>query len=234
MASETVYLQVAKAVWDWIQNDVSGWMRALGDLKTVLMAHDLESDDTVIYALRFSAFSISIAVLIDLAAKIIFGTTPSYTRFAADFILYYVVTFVYAICCKVVAVLMRSKVSLRACFMMALFATVYWAPVNLLDYITFSDLQVRRMLTLGFFDFSTGSPWLDIPALSSKQLFILSMVATLTFIIYLYVAIKMISASRYVFKVGGLRATIIVFGSVSLHDVIQMTLMRPVFEAALD
>jgi len=56
MASETVYLQVAKAAWDWIQNDVGMWMRALGDLKTVLMAHDLESDETVIYALRFSAF----------------------------------------------------------------------------------------------------------------------------------------------------------------------------------
>jgi hypothetical protein len=49
--------------------------------------------------------------------------------------------------------------------------------------------------------------------------------------IYLYVAIKIISASRYVFKVGGSRATIIVSASVLLHDVIQMTVMRPVFDA---
>src|SRR5690242_10711635 len=36
MASEPVYLQVAKAAWDWIQQDINVWMRALSDLKTVL------------------------------------------------------------------------------------------------------------------------------------------------------------------------------------------------------
>jgi hypothetical protein len=100
----------------------------------------------LVFALRF---------LLTLPRKSYLEQPPSYTRLAADFIVYYVVTFVFAICYKVVAVLMRSKVSLRACVMMALFATVYWAPVNLLDYITFSDLQVRKMLTIGF---STSPP----------------------------------------------------------------------------
>src|SRR5215472_13075924 len=134
MASETVYLQVAKAAWDWIQNDVGMWMRALGDLKTVLMAHDLESDETVIYALRFSAFSIFIAILVDVPPYIIFGKPLSFTILTADFIIYYIVAFVFSIFSKMMAVLVRCKISLRVCLMMALFATVYFALSNLTDY----------------------------------------------------------------------------------------------------
>ena len=224
MASESVYLQVAKAAWDWIQQDINVWMRALGDLKAVLMARDLESDETVIYALRFSAFSICVAILVDIPPYIIFGKPLAFKNLIANFILYYIVAFVFAICTKVVAVLVRSTVSLRVCFMMALFATVYFSPVNLIDYVTFSDQQIRRILTREIPTLSTSF----YTQLLSQQSFILVVIIfTLTTIIYLYVAIKMISASRYVFKVGGLRATIIVSGSVLLHDIMQMTVMRP-------
>jgi len=228
MASESVYLQVAKAAWDWIQQDINVWMRALGDLKAVLMARDLESDETVIYALRFSAFSICVAILVDIPPYIIFGKPLTFNNLIANFILYYIVAFVFAICAKVVAVLVRSNVSLRACFMMALFATVYFSPVNLIDYVTFSDQQMRRMLSLEIPTLSTFAAF--VTQLSNEQKFVMLVILfPLTTIIYLYVAIKMISASRYVFKVGGFRATIIVSGSVLLHNVIQMTVMRPVF-----
>jgi hypothetical protein len=229
MASESVYLQVAKAAWDWIQQDINVWMRALGDLKAVLMARDLESDETVIYALRFSAFSICVAILVDIPPYIIFGKPLAFKNLIANFILYYIVAFVFAICTKVVAVLVRSNVSLRVCFMMALFATVYFSPVNLIDYVTFSDQQMRRILLREIPTLSTFAAFAT--QLSNEQIFILAILFPLTTIIYLYVAIKMISASRYVFKVGGFRATVIVSGSVLLHDVIQMTVMRPVFDA---
>jgi hypothetical protein len=226
MASETVFLQIAKGMWDWVQQDVNTWMRALGDLKTVLTAHDLESDETVIYALRFSAFSVIVAILIGMPAQIIFGKTPfSYIQIGAIFVLYYVVAFVFAICSRVVAALVRSKVTLRACFMMALFATVYWAPCNLLNYITLSDEKVYKAMTIG------GD--LGITEFSRSQLSILFMSVLVAIPIYLYVMVKMVSASRYVFKVGGLRATIIVLGSVLLAQTIQVTAMRPVFDAAV-
>jgi hypothetical protein len=229
MASEPVYLQVAKAAWDWIQQDINVWMRALSDLKTVLMARDLESNETVIYALRFSAFSICVAILVDIPPYIIFSKPLSFTNLTANFILYYIVAFVFAICAKVVAVLVRSNVSLRVCFMMALFATVYYSPVNLIDYVTFSDQQVHRMLSREIPTSSTFTVFAR--RLSYEQIVILAKLLLLTTIIYLYVAIKMIYASRYVFKVGGFRATIIVVGSVLLHDIIKMTVMRPVFDA---
>jgi hypothetical protein len=157
MPSETVFLQVAKGIWDWTTRR-KYWMRALGDLKTVLTAHDLESDETVIYALRFSAFSVCAAVLVGIPAQIIFGKTAlTSIQIAAIFIFYYVVAFVFAICSKMVAVLVRSKVTLRACLMMALFAMVCWAPCHLLDYIVLSDVEVYRAMVLGVIPDQIGS-----------------------------------------------------------------------------
>jgi hypothetical protein len=189
VASEPVYLQIAKAAWDWIQQDINVWMRAFGDLQAVLMAHDLESDETVIYALRFSAFSICIAILVDIPPYIIFGKPLSFTILAADFIVYYIVTFVFAICSKVVAVLVRSNVSLRVCFMMALFVTVYFALANLTDYVTFSDQQIRRTLTREIPTVSTFVAF--VTHLFAQQVLSVIIVGTLTTIIYLYVAMQL-------------------------------------------
>jgi TIR domain len=219
-------VQVAKGTWDWVQHDVNTWMRALGDLRTVLTTHDLESDEAVLYALRFSAFSICAAILIGIPAQIIFDKTPVTTALiAAIFVLYYIVAFVFAICSKVVAVLVGSKVTLRACFVMAFFATIYWAPCRLLDYIVKSDQKVYRAMTLG--------ENLDITKLTNAQLriFVLSIVVAIP--IYIYIAVKMVSASCYVFKVGGLRATIIVLGAASSEMAIQITVMQPVFDAVV-
>jgi hypothetical protein len=226
VASETVLFQVAKALWDWIQEDVNTWLRALGDLKTVLMAHDLESDETVIYALRFSAFSVCAAILIGIPAQIIFYKLPALTQIGAVFILYYVVAFVFAICSKATAVLVRSKASFRACFMMALFAMVYWAPGSLIDYIDLSDLKVYRLLYLARVD----PRQLD---LSVWDKYIIAITAVAMIPIYSYVFVKMVSASRYVFKVGGLRATIIVLFSSILEQFVQVTILGPLFDALI-
>ena len=72
MASESSYLAIAGAVWGWIKEDISTWARALGNLKAVLEEQDLESNDVIRVALRFSAFSIMIAILVDLPPKWVF------------------------------------------------------------------------------------------------------------------------------------------------------------------
>lgn len=59
------YLKLIAAFWGWVKLDADIWLREMIDLKSVLAERDLESEETFVLAIRFSAFSITIAMLVD-------------------------------------------------------------------------------------------------------------------------------------------------------------------------
>ena len=70
--AEPGYLQLIAGFWEWVQQEISTWLRAFGNLKEVLAERDLLSDDTLKFSLRFSAFNIVLAMLVDLPPKVFF------------------------------------------------------------------------------------------------------------------------------------------------------------------
>jgi hypothetical protein len=107
--AEPAYLQLIASFWEWVKQDINTWFRALGNLKEVLAEHDLQSEDTIRFSLRFSAMSIIIAMLVDLPAKAFFAPQSLTVLYAASsFILYYVMIFVYAISLKIASFILIS------------------------------------------------------------------------------------------------------------------------------
>ena len=88
--AEPPYLQLIASFWEWSQQEINTWLRAFGNLKEVLAERDLLSEDTFKSSLRFSAFNILIAMLVDLPPKVVFAPKGvSMLMFAALFILYH-------------------------------------------------------------------------------------------------------------------------------------------------
>jgi hypothetical protein len=224
MAAESGFIQLAGAFWEWLKQDVNLWARAVGDLKSILAEQDLDTDDALKFALRFSALSILIALLASYPAVIFFlpHDIPP-IQIAAIFLMYYVIAFLCALGSKIMAIVVRSKTSMRRCFILALMATAYWPLCNLLDYITYSDEKVYRILMLG----ELGNK--SVVSADIAKMVVLGLLVGLA--IYLYVFTKLISASRYIFGVGRFRAAIIVLGPAAFQMFFQLVPLKPFFEA---
>ncbi len=220
-ASGSGYQELLGAAWEWIKRDADTWVRTLGDLRAVLTEYGLESEDTLKFALRFSAFSILIAMLVDYPAKtLLLGETFSITISRPIFILYYVVTFAVSVALKIMSVIVVARRSMRVCFVMSLFATVYWPLQNLTDYISFSD----RTLYTSILDLKLVGPGMTTPSI---------MVALIAVTVAAFMFIKLVSATRYVFRVSLVRSSIMVSGVSVILSVIQVFPMRPIFDALL-
>jgi hypothetical protein len=161
-------------------------------------------------------------MLIEYSARYIFiPKSLSLQGAVALFVLYYVQTFIVASSARILAFIVRSRVSMRKCLVMALFATVYWALNNLLSLVSFSDKDLYRKLIV-----PTLNDMMDLPS----GILVMALVSLLIMVFVLY---NLVNASKYVFSVGTLRATIIVFGTASTQQAMQVTALRPIFEALI-
>jgi hypothetical protein len=223
MAVESNYLQLVGTFWEWIKQDISTWARALGNLKVVISEYDIESDDTLKFVLRFAAFSIVIAILVDYPAFIVFHEhTMSISFVIVEFILYYIFIFLSAISARIMAFITFSSTSIRRCSILALFASVYLPIQNLLDYIIFSN---KKLIAVYSGDIG------NILELSREIPLDIVMLGIGSVAISVFVAIRLISATRYVFHVGTVRALVIVAGTAIIQTVFQVLPMRPFMEA---
>lgn len=235
MAIGTDLQQFVEAGWGWIQRDINTWVRAMGDLTSVLKEHDLESEDTLKFALRFSAFSIIIAMLVDYPAKqLILGQQFSSAIYISVFILYYVMTFVYAVSSRLVGFAIVTRRRMRVYLIIALFSTVYWPINNLGDYLLWGDKKLAYQLSLPTFDslFIKDPTKIDPSSTNFDPLYLsyLMSVYVVSVVIVTYVFTRLMPSCRYVFGIGRIRASLLVIGTAIVASVVQSTLMRPVFE----
>jgi hypothetical protein len=225
MAVESGYLQVVGTLWEWAKQDIGVWARALGNLKLLLSEQDLDSDAALVFALRFSAFSVFIAILVDLPPRIFFFSSPvNLMNTLGLFIVYYIDAVIAAVSSKLVATVMRSKISLRTCFMMSLFATVYWPVVNIGNYSFLGDKQLYKL------SLSLKSAHVDYAFIADRAAQLVTMTIFSAFIITFILA-GLIPATKYLFKVGNVRATTIVVGTYVLGSLAQVTLLSPLWLA---
>ena len=227
MALESDYLQLVGTFWEWIKQDINTWARALGDLRVVISEYDLESDDTFKFVLRFSAFSIIIAMLVDFPTFIVFHAhTMSISFMIVDFILYYILIFLSAISAKVMAFITLAAASMRRCTILALFSSVYFPIENLLDYIIFSN---KKLLVLYLGDFGKVVDLAHEASFDIVMDFVMLGIGSVAVLVFM--AIRLIAATRYVFHVGTVRAFVIVAGTAIIGAVFQALPMRPFMEA---
>jgi hypothetical protein len=218
------YQQLLEATWEWIERDANTWLRAMGNLTSVLRDHDLESEDTLKFALRFSAFSIVAAMLVDFPVKQLFLSQGfSVTNYVAVFILYYIVTFIFTVSMKLMGIMLRANRTTRVCFVFALFSTVYWPLVNLSDYVFMSDKELYTHVIM------QG----DLTSFPKDKLGLFILGSIIALPAYIFIFVKLVSACKYVFGLGLARASLMVMGVATLESVVQITLLRPIFDALI-
>jgi len=224
MAAESGYLQLLGAFWQWVQKDIGLWLRAMGSVRDVLAERDLESDYSLSDALRLSAFSILIAIIMDISAEAIF-TNASFSIPYGIFLVvaYYLFTVVIALSFRIMSFLLVSKQSMRTCLVMALFMCVYWPLNNVSDFLILGDKYLTLM---------SSAPSLSVYYIvMHEDLFNLTITIAWTVILYMYIAAKLFSAIRYVFHVGRFRAIVAVVGSGCIFSLALAIPMRPLMQA---
>jgi len=227
--AEPPYLQLIASFWEWSQQEINTWLRAFGNLKEVLAERDLLSEDTFKSSLRFSAFNILIAMLVDLPPKVVFAPKGvSMLMFAALFMLYYIMTLAFGLSLKLISIIVMSKTPMRICLVFALFTTIYWPLNNLLDYVTFSNPELYAAVT------TPDSTILTIftqAMTAGSMAWIMS--GFISMIICAYIFISILPAIRYSFRVGWFRGILILFGSSTLVAVFQILPLRPISQAII-
>ena len=146
--------------------------------------------------------------------------------FGAQFVLYYIMTFVFCLSLKLMSIIFISRTPIRICLIFALLTTIYWPLNNLMDYIILSDKSLYEA-------FSTP----DIRSflsLTTNYSMNLIMIYIITLLICSYILVSIIPAIRYSFRVGWLRGMVILFGSSSLVFVFQTFPLRPIWQAMIE
>jgi hypothetical protein len=221
VAAESGYLQVLGAFWEWVQKDLGLWLRALGSLRDVLTERDIESDETLITSLRLSAFSLVIAIAMDVAAESIFTRHQFSATYGLSLVvIYYLCTLCYTVGLKLMSILVVSPQSMRKCFVMALFMSVYWPLHNLSQFIVYEN----------------GGYLIDVASLKlsndlpSDVLF----AGALTAVVDVFIFVRVTSAIRHVFHVGLIRSMLAAVGDYLIFVFFSFILMRPVVKALLN
>jgi hypothetical protein len=227
--------QFVEAGWDWVQRDANTWVRAMGGLEPVLKEHDFESEDTLRFALRFSAFSIIIAMVVAYPAKqLLLGTQLSYSIYISIFILHYVIVFVYAISARLTGLVIFVHHKMRCYLILSLFATVYLPLIALVNYISFGNKELRQLIVTGLDMNNIGgdrSAFIQNYFLTSKQDVITFWIVFLAVAIYIFT--RLVPACQYVLQIGRFKASLRVAGTAAIGARVQMTIMRPILESLL-
>lgn len=223
MAAESGYLQLLGAFWEWVQKDTGLWLRAVGSLRDVLAERELESNETLMESLRLSAFSILIAIIMDVAAEAVFTSHPFSMIYGISLVVvYYISTLAMAIAIKLTSVLIVSVQPMRKCLVIALFTTVYWPLNNLGQFIIYDD----KNMTVGMF---SGKLSHDM----SRSSFDLAVFELFVLVVGIFIFAKMVSAMKYALRVGLVRAVIAVVGVAAIFGLFVFGPMLPLYRAIL-
>lgn len=169
------FQELAATAWDWVKRDADLWLRAMGDLKVVLIGRDLESEDALLFAIRFSAFSFAVAIAVDYPALVFFtGKNLGLTDILTRVILYYVVTVCSAFSAMLMASIVLARRTFRVCLVTALSFSVYWPIYNLLDYILMSDKKLYTGIFHGGIFDRSSNVFLNLDGRLAASLFVLA------------------------------------------------------------
>jgi hypothetical protein len=227
MAFSLPSLETIATVWNWSKANLDTWIRSVRSLNDVLSEVDLESRETLMSSLEFSAFSILAAMIVDVPVWITFSpsrlTVPSAV---ADFLLYYVNIPLAAAAQRWSSALVRGRASMHACFVATLFATAYWPLYSLLDLIAETDERLSgAVYKNSLMYFSDVISW----PMSSQLHLVFYIVASMAMCSFFFV--KLIAAARTVHKVGTMRAAIICSVTFFIWALLSFVFSEPVFQA---
>jgi len=198
MALEFPSVQTLGTVWEWAKQNLDTWFRTLGNLKNTVAERDLGSDQTLLFSVQFSLFCVFMSELMTIPIFVISKSEKiTFYMILSDIVEYYIFFIIMAMCQKISSLIFFGHGTLRSSVIVTLFASAYLPLLHLSDYILLTDKTSVSEF------YGDPSKWMINQPNRALAYWAFAIIALI------FLLIRFIPATRFVHRVGWLRATLI-------------------------
>jgi hypothetical protein len=219
-------LATIEAGWKWALENVQRWFHVLQSPSSVLKDIDLDSLESILAALQFSIFPISLSIIIELPIYLLAkDTTFGLVGYViAKFVAYFAIVFIFAVCQRVSAKMLFGKGTMNACVVATLYATAFWPLVVLAEYTQISNASLLTKMKENVFSGLDGQ---FVASLSRTEYVELAGFDLMTGVLGVYLLYKFVPVAALTHRVGRLRASMICLSTMIIGQLPIYFLMLP-------
>ena len=203
-------LGTIQAVWEWSKRNIELWVQTLKNPASVLSSIDLQATQSTIAAIQFSAFPISISILIELPLYLMTkDPTLGFSGYVvAKIVAYSAFVVIYAIAQRFSAMICFGHGKLNACFIATLYAAAFWPPLVLTNFFMTNLVPALSSMSTG-----DDAALILISGLTKTQVLSLVVNALIGGVLIIYLIRKFSSMAGVTHGVGRVRSSSICLGT---------------------
>jgi hypothetical protein len=205
----TPSIEFLRTGWNWTLERLQIWIEMLRDPLEGVRPIDLNTTPAIVDGVQFAIFPIALTTIITLP---LYLATKDQTLGFSGYLIAATfdncgVVFFCAISQRFSAVIMRGKGGFNACLVATLYASAFLPLVGLEDYILMGQRNIYSKMMRG-----------DLP--NAHESFVLLFDTFVLWLLAVYLTIRFVPMTKYIHRVGALRAIAIVWLTMILGTVL--------------